>query len=38
MDVPADAMAVTRPQQIVRPGHAQTLRARFSARKAQGSK
>ncbi|HEX2526416.1 MAG TPA: bifunctional UDP-N-acetylglucosamine diphosphorylase/glucosamine-1-phosphate N-acetyltransferase GlmU [Geminicoccus sp.] len=35
-DVPADALAVTRAPQSVRPGHAQTLRARFSERKSQG--
>ncbi|WP_027134295.1 bifunctional UDP-N-acetylglucosamine diphosphorylase/glucosamine-1-phosphate N-acetyltransferase GlmU [Geminicoccus roseus] len=34
MDVPDDALAVTRPQQIVRAGHAATLRARLAARKA----
>jgi bifunctional UDP-N-acetylglucosamine pyrophosphorylase / glucosamine-1-phosphate N-acetyltransferase len=35
-DVPDDALAVTRPQQIVRAGHAATLRKRLAARK--GSK
>ncbi|WP_159713676.1 bifunctional UDP-N-acetylglucosamine diphosphorylase/glucosamine-1-phosphate N-acetyltransferase GlmU [Geminicoccus flavidas] len=32
-DVPDDALAVTRPQQIVREGHAATLRGRYRARK-----
>jgi bifunctional UDP-N-acetylglucosamine pyrophosphorylase/glucosamine-1-phosphate N-acetyltransferase len=35
-DVPADALAVTRPPQTIRAGHAATLRARFAARKAGG--
>jgi bifunctional UDP-N-acetylglucosamine pyrophosphorylase/glucosamine-1-phosphate N-acetyltransferase len=33
-DVPADALAVARPQQTVRAGHAATLRSRYAERKA----
>ena len=37
-DVPADALALTRPEQAVRQGHAMVLRQRFAQRKERGKR